>query len=108
MFETLKSRLKGILAALKGEDIQIVAELLDSATNEQDLNYVLMESGIGEIPKELLTSTKPKTIKVISKVKEPRTAPRTGYEAKRRRTDDPMRSSSIIVVRKSGRQRKAG
>jgi hypothetical protein len=104
MFETLKSRLKGILAALTGEDAKIASELLESAETEQDINYVLSESGIGEIPSEL---RKPKLTIKASRTREPKQAPRTGSEAKQRRTFEP-KSSSIIVVRKSGRQRKAG
>ena len=105
MFDHLKSRLKAILAAITGEDAKIAAELLESAATKQDVEYVLTESGIGEIPTELLTPT-PKTTTKVIKVRERRSAPRTGTEARRRRKIEPI-SSSIIVVRKSGRYRAA-
>lgn len=110
MFETLKQRLMELLGLLPSEDAKIASQLLKSAESTEDINYVLTESGIGQIPTELLAphTPKPPTFKVTAKQAERRSAPRTGSEAKRRRTDPPEQTGSIIVVRKtSGRRRAA-
>lgn len=111
MFQLLKQRIQALLGLLPGENAKFASELLESARNVREAEYVLTESGIGVIPTELLappTTKKPTTFKVTAQQVERRSAPRTGSEAKRRRTMEPSSGSFIVVRKTSGRRRAAG